>query len=172
MPRKDKELEVKELSGKLEKNNGVILTDYQGLTVAEISELRSKLRAINCDYKVVKNTLTKLAMQARGIEGFTEHLEGPTAIAIQNGDPVASAKIIIDFSKEHAKLKLKAGMLGKKLLSINEIKSLAALPSREVLIAKVLGTIKAPLYNLVGVLQGPIRNLVYVLDAVKKQKTQ
>jgi large subunit ribosomal protein L10 len=170
MPRKEKELIVDDLSNKIINTNGVVLTDYQGLTVAEISELRTKLRPLKCEYKVIKNTLSKLALKKAGIENFDEYFIGPTAVAIEKGDPVSAAKVLIDFSKEHNKLKLKAGLLGKKVLTIEDIKSLASLPSREVLIATLLGTMKAPITNFVGVLAAVPRSLVYVLEAVRKQK--
>jgi large subunit ribosomal protein L10 len=172
MPKKEKEIAVQELTDKINKNKSVVLTEYQGLTVAEISELRAKLRPLGCEYKVIKNTLSKIALKNAGLEEFSKLFSGPTAIAIEQGDPVAPAKILIDFSKEHAKLKIKAGLLGDKILSSDEIKSLASLPSREVLLAKLLGTMNAPITGLVNVLQGNIRNLVYVLEAVRKQKEQ
>jgi large subunit ribosomal protein L10 len=170
MQRKEKELTVEELKDKIKNNSGVVLTEYQGLTVAEISELRAKLRPLKCEYTVVKNTLSKIALKNIGLEEFTKNFNGPTAIAIGTSDPVAPAKVIIDFSKDHAKLKLKGGLLGVKMLSIDEVKALASLPSKQVLLAKMVGTMKAPLYGLVNVLQGNIRNLVYVLEAVRKQK--
>lgn len=170
MASKVKEAAVLELSDKIKNNNCVLLTEYQGLTVAEISELRSKLRPAKCEYKVVKNTLTKKALKSLKLESFAEFFDGPTAIAIDQGDPVQAAKILVDFSKEHQKLKLKAGLLGDKLLTEKEIKSLASLPPREVLIGKVVWLIKSPLQNFVNVLQANPRGLVTVLDAIKKQK--
>lgn len=172
MPKKEKVEIVESLTEKIKENNGMILTEYQGLTVAEISDLRAKLRPLKCEYKVIKNTLTRRAMESAGLSEFSKYLEGPTAIAIENGDPVGAAKVLLDFSKEHAKLKLKAGMLGKKILSQQEVRALASLPSREVLIAKTVGALKAPLYGLVNVLQGTIRNFVYTLEAINKQKQQ
>jgi len=170
MPRKEKELIVSGLSDTMKTMSGVVVTDYQGLTVAEISELRAKLRPLKCEFKVLKNTLSRIALKNAGIEGFEEHFHGPTALAIEKGDPVSVSKVLIDFSKDHAKLKLKAGLLGKKLLTPADIKSLAGLPSREVLVAKLLGTMNAPITNFVGVLAAVPRSLVYVLEAVKKQK--
>jgi large subunit ribosomal protein L10 len=170
MATKEKEMLVGELTEKLKNNQGVVLTEYQGLTVAEISELRAKLRAQKCEYKVIKNTLSKIALKNAGFEEFSKMFEGPTAVAIQNGDPVTSAKVLVDFSKDHAKLKIMAGLLGNKILAAAEVKALAALPSRNVLIAKMLGSMNAPITGLVNVMQANIRNIVYVLDAVRKQK--
>lgn len=171
MSKKEKELIVRELSEKIRNNSGVVLTEYQGLTVAEITELRAKLRPLNCEYRVIKNTLSKIALKDIGLEEFAKYFDGPTAIAIEQGDPVAPAKVLLEFSKEHVKLKLKAGLLGKKVLTAEDVKSLANLPSREILISKMLGTLNAPIHNLVSVLQGTIRNLVYVLEAIRKQRS-
>src|SRR3989339_368157 len=170
MPNKQKEEIVKNLTVSMKDNNGIILTEYQGLTVAELNELRSKLRPLKCEYKVVKNTLTIKVLKEMGLEEFSKYFEGPTAIAIEKGDPVGAAKVLVDFSKEHAKLKVKAGLLGTKIISAQEVKSLAGLPSREQLIAKAVGAIKSPLYGIVNVLQGPLRKVVYALDAIKNQK--
>jgi large subunit ribosomal protein L10 len=172
MLKKEKETLVQELTEKIKNNQGIVVTEYQGLTVAEISELRAKLRPLKCEYKVVKNTLSKRALKSAGLEDFAVQFEGPTAIAIENGDPVNTAKVLIDFSKEHAKLKLKAGMLGNKVLTEKDIKALAALPSKEVLIGNLLRALQSPMSGLVNVLQGNIRNVVYVLEAVRKQKEQ
>jgi large subunit ribosomal protein L10 len=101
MPNKEKETLVQDLTEKIKKNNGMVLTEYQGLTVAEISELRAKLRPVKCEYKVIKNTLSKIALKNAGLESFAKYFSGPTAVAIENGDPVSAAKVLIDFSKEH-----------------------------------------------------------------------
>jgi len=170
MPSKQKELMFQTLAEEMKGNTGMLLTEYHGLTMAEISELRAKLRALNCKYKVVKNTVTKKVLKEIGFEDFSKYFEGPTAVAIQKGDPAGPAKVLVEFAKDHAKLKLKAGILGNKILTAAEVKSLANLPSKNVLIAKFVGGLKSPLYGIVNVLQGPIRNIVYVLEAVKKQK--
>lgn len=170
MATKEKELTVQMLSGKFKSNSCVLLTEYRGLTVAEISELRAKLRPAKCEYKVVKNTLTKRALKDLKLESFSDFFDGPTAVAIDQGDPVQAAKILVDFAKEHTKLKLKAGLLGDKVLTEKDIKSLASLPSREVLIGTLVWLMKSPVQNLVYVINGNTQKLVYVLDAIKKQK--
>ncbi|MGA2089873.1 MAG: 50S ribosomal protein L10 [Endomicrobiales bacterium] len=172
MPKPEKEQLVQELTEKMKHNNGVIVTQYQGMTVAELSELRAKLRAHKCEYTVVKNTLGSIALKNAGLESFAQFFEGPTAIAIENGDPVAPAKVILDFTKEHAKLKIKAGLMGTKMLSSDDVKALAALPSREVLLSRMLGSLQSPISGFVNVLQGTIRKFVYVLDAVQKSQSQ
>lgn len=172
MPKPEKEQLVKELSEKMRNNTGVIVTHYQGMTVAELSELRAKLRTHKCEYTIVKNTLGTIALKNAGLESFAQYFEGPTAVAIENGDPVSSAKVILEFAKEHTKLQVKAGLLGDKVLSAGDIKALAALPSREVLLAKLLGSMQAPIAGFANVLQGTIRNFVYVLSAIEKQQAQ
>lgn len=167
---KDKQAIVAEIKEKLEKSQVAILTDYRGLNVADITELRRQLREEGIDYQVLKNTLTKRAVDELGYEGVTEFLEGPTAVAFSYEDPVAPAKILANFAKENKKLELKAGILDGKLLSLERIKSLADLPSEEVLLAQVAGAFAAPLTSFASVLQGNLRNLVYVLEAVREQK--
>ncbi len=168
--REEKAQVVKELSQKLKENSSVIVTEYQGLTVADLSDLRAKLRAQKAEYTVVKNTLGKIVLKDTGLGSLSEFFRGPIAIAVQKGDPVAGAKALVDFAKDHAKLKIKAGLLGDKVLTSDEVKALAALPSHQVLVGKLLGTLQGPVYGLVNVMQGTIRKAVYALDAVRKQK--
>ena len=163
---------VAELKEKLSASKGVVLTDYRGLTVAQDTKLRSKLREAGVEYRVVKNTMTRIAANEIGIDGLDSYLEGPTAIAISETDPVAPAKIIAEFVKEH-KLKVlgvKAGLVEGKVIDAAGVKALAELPPREVLIAQVLAGMQSPIVGLVNVLQGSIRNVVYALDAVRQQK--
>jgi large subunit ribosomal protein L10 len=161
---------VQEIKGKLEASKGAVLTDYRGLNVAEVTELRTKLREVGVEYKVVKNTLARIAANEIGIEGLDGYLEGPTAIAYGIEDAVAPAKVLAEFAKAHKNLEIKAGILEGKVIDLNGVKALADLPSREVLLAKLLGSMQSPLYGMANVLQGNLRNLVYVLDAVRKTK--
>ena len=161
---------IQELSQKLKENSAIIITEYQGLTVADISNLRAKLRSLKVEYTVVKNTLSKIVLKNAGLESLAPFFKGPTAIAIQKGDPVAGTKALVDFIKDHAKLKIKAGLLNDKVLSVAEVKALAALPSHKVLVSILLGTLQAPMYGLVNTMQGTIRKAVYALDAIRKQK--
>lgn len=162
---------VKELKDKLNGSKATILTDYRGLDVAEITELRRQLREAGVEYKVVKNTLTRIAAKDAGYDFLEDYLVGPTAIAFSE-DPVAPAKVLSNFAKEHKDLELKAGMLDGKLLDKDAIKQLADLPSREVLLARVLAGMQAPISGLVNVLNGPLRGLVYALQAIKDKKEQ
>lgn len=165
-----KEATVNLLKEKLQESQGAILADYRGLNVSEVTELRSKLREANVEFKVAKNTLTKRAADEVGIEGLDPFLEGPTAIAFGMEDPVSPAKILSEFAKDHKALEIKAGILEGKVIDIEAIKALAELPSKEELIAKVLGGMQSPLYGFAGSLQGLLRNLVYVLSAVQEKK--
>ena len=159
--------EVKEL---LTNSKCTILVDYCGLTVAQDTKLRRAMRQAGIKYSVVKNTFIRIAAQEAGIEGLESFLEKNTAIASSPEDPVAVAKILTDFAKENKVMTIKAGVLDGKVISAEDIKALASLPSREVLLAKMLGSMMSPISGLANVLQGTIRNFVYVLDAVRKEK--
>jgi len=164
---------VQEIKEKVEKSQGIVLVDYRGLTVEEVTQLRRNYRKAGVEYKVYKNTLMRFAFKELGLEDFNEYLEGPNAIAFGYDDPVQPAKITSEFAKNHEKLEIKAGIVDGKIVGIEEIKELANLPSREVLIAQVLGGFNAPITGLVNVLQGTIRSLVYALNAIKeKQEAQ
>ncbi|EAX47690.1 ribosomal protein L10 [Thermosinus carboxydivorans Nor1] len=168
----EKQAIVAELKEKLANTKGAVITNYRGLTVAQDTKLRRKLREAGVEYRVVKNTLTRIAAKEVGLEGLEPYLEGPTAIAMSYNDPVAPAKVISDFIKENKLqvMEIKAGLVEGKVIDVDGVKALANLPPREVLIAQVLAGMQAPIAGLVNVLQGTIRNFVYVLEAVRKQK--
>lgn len=170
-----KQAVVADLKEKLTTAKGAVLTSYSGLTVAQDTQLRSKLREAGVCYRVVKNTMTRIAAKEAGIEGLDQYLEGTTALAVSDTDPVAPAKVISEFIKENkldkeGKLEVKAGMVEGKVIDAAGVKSLAALPSREVLIAQVLAGMQSPIAGCVNVLQGTIRNVVYALNAIRQQK--
>ena len=168
----EKQQAVAEIKEKLSGTKGAVLTNYRGISVAMDTKLRRKLREAGVEYRVVKNTFTRIAAAEVGISGLDPYLEGPTAIAISYTDPVAPAKVISDFIKENKlqTMEIKAGLVEGKVIDDKGVKALASLPPREVLIAQMLGSMQAPLTGLVNVLQGNIRNLVYALEAVRKQK--
>ncbi len=170
MPKPEKIKEVESMTEKLKSAKSAYITEYRGLTVAEITELRNKLRDAGSEYKVVKNRLTKIALEQTGLSAFKDHFQGPVAMAITQADPVKPAKTLVDFAKAHDKLKIKAGFLDKNALSLDQIKALANLPSREVLIGKLVGSLSSPIYGFLRVLQGPSYGLVNVLDQIRKQK--
>ena len=154
-----KEAKVAEIKEKLQKSQAVILADYQGLTVEDDTQLRKNLREAGVEYKVYKNTLVILAAKELGLDGIAEYLEGPVSIAFGYEDATSAARILNDFTKTHKKLELKAGIVEGKVFDKEKVEQLASIPSKEVLIAKLLGSIKAPLSNL-----------AYLLNAIKEQK--
>jgi len=170
MPRPDKIEAVKEIAADLKATDVYFFVDYRGLTFAESTELRARLTKADATLKVVKNTLAKIAATDAGVEGLTELLQGPTAIAYCHGDPVRVAKVIQDFIKEKKKAAIRGGKLQSSLLGSSEVERLATLPSREQLIAQVVGLIASPLTGLVNVLNGPIRNLVVVMGQVQEKQ--
>lgn len=170
MARPEKVATVSEVQQKFTASKSVILADYRGLNVEEVTELRKKLREAGVDYKVVKNTLTSRAAKAAKIDGLDQFLSGPTALAFGFNDVVIPAKILADFAKEHKKLEIKGGVLEGKVIDLAAVKDLANLPSREALLGQVAGMLQAPLRGLVTVLSGPLRNLTYAVEAVRKQQ--
>ena len=172
MPNLKNQNEVKNLIAKFKAMKGMIMTQYQGLSVSQISELRTDLRKCGCEYVIVKNTLGKIALKEVGLEIASEYFEGPIALVMEeSNDPVSPAKIVAEFAKKNEKFVVKAGYVDGKILLANEMKALAALPTKEVLIAKMLATMNAPISGLVNVMQGSIRNLVYVINAVKEKQS-
>jgi large subunit ribosomal protein L10 len=170
MPKRNKIDAVAQITADLKGADVYYFVDYRGLTFAEATELRRRLRKVDADLKVVKNTLGKIAAADAGVEGLDELLAGPTAIAFVHGDPVKVAKTIQDFIKEKKKAAIRGGKLQRSVLTAGDIEALAALPSREQLIAQVVGAIASPLTGLANVLTGPIRGLVVVLAQVQDQK--
>lgn len=161
---------VEEIKGKIETAQSVVLVDYRGLDVAQLTELRSKYREAGVDYKVYKNTMMRFAFKDAGLEGFNEYLKGPSAIAFGFDDPVQVAKITSEFAKDNEDLEIKAGIVDGDIIGLEEIKDLAKLPSREVLIGQVLGGINAPIQGFANVLQGSIRSLATVLNAIAEEQ--
>ncbi|EDS76461.1 50S ribosomal protein L10 [Clostridium novyi A str. 4552] len=147
-----KEAKVQEIREKLEKAQSVVLSSYQGLNVEEDTELRKQLREAGVEYKVYKNTLVTLAAKELGMDGIVEYLEGPVSLAIGYEDATAPARILNDFAKDHKKLELKAGVVEGEVFDQAAIKELATIPPKEVLIAKLLGSLKAPMSNFVYLL--------------------
>lgn len=169
---KQKRAVIDALSEEIKGAQAVIFADYRGLTVQEDTELRSALRKAGIEYKVVKNTLTRFAVKENGFEGLEDVLSGPTSMATSAEDPVAPAKILNDFAKKNDKFEIKAGILEGKVIGIDEIKALADLPSREVLIAKALGGLNAPIAGFANVLNANLTGLVRALNAIaEKQAT-
>ena len=163
---------VAEISDKLQRAASAVLTDYRGLNVAEATKLRKELREAGVEYRVLKNTLTKLAAEKVGYKELLKDLVGPTAIAFSYDDPVAPAKILSKFAKEHKKLELKTGVVEGKIIDVAGIAALAELPSREVLLAQVLAGFQGPIAGFVNVMRGNLRNFACVINAIKEQREQ
>ena len=163
-----KKATVAELIEKLKAAQAGVLVDYRGLTVSEDTELRRKLREANVEYTVVKNTLTRFAAKEVGLDELDGVLNGPTSLAISETDPVAPAKVISDFAKNNEKVEIKAGFLDGKVISLDEIKTLANTPSRDTLIAKIMGSLNAPISDLVRTLQALVDNGVEPSEITKE----
>lgn len=163
---------VAEIKEKIENAQSLVLVEYRGLTVAQITDLRNKYREAGVEYKVYKNTMMEFAFKEAGIEGFDEYLNGPNAVAFSMEDMASAAKVSQEFAKTNDKLVIKAGVVDGNVVGVEGIKALAELPSREVLIAQALGGLNAPITGFVNVLQGTIRNVVYALDAVRQKQEE
>jgi large subunit ribosomal protein L10 len=159
---------VAEIGTLLEQSTGTILTDYRGLTVAEITELRRRLREQKAEYHVVKNTLFRRAIGDGA--GLDSYLQGPTAVAFALEDPVGPAKILLDFIREKRKAAVKGGYIDGRVFDLDQVTALSKLPPRPVLLSQVVGTIQSPISGLVYTLQGVISNFVYTLQAIADQK--
>lgn len=171
MPNPEKATIIDEVKEKINSAKLAILTDFQGMNVAEMTELRKLLRNANVDYKIYKNTLTRLAAEQLGINEIEKYLVGPTALAFgKSDDLVTPAKIIKDFSAKHQHLNIKAGILNKKVISPEDVALLTNIPPKEVLIAMVLGGLQAPVSKLLSVLQAPMREFIGVLKSLAEKR--
>ena len=166
MARPDKATAVAELTDQFRESGGAVLTEYRGLTVKQLQELRRTL-GDNASYAVVKNTLTKIAAKEAGVEDFDELLVGPSAIAFINGDPVEVAKGLRDFAKANPNLVIKGGVLEGKTLAVDEITRLADLESREVLLTKLAGAMQASLSNAASLFQAPLSQAARLAEALR-----
>lgn len=169
-PRPEKVAVVDEVRQRMESADGALLTEYRGLTVAELAELRRELAAAGGDYKVYKNTLVRLAVADTDRAGVTDLLSGPTAIAFVEGDVSAVAKALRDFAQANPNLVVKGGVVGSTVMSAADIGVLADLPSRDTLLAQFAGALAAPLQQLAGLVQALPRNLAYGISALLEQR--
>ena len=164
--RPDKVATVDEVKSKVASTATAVVTEYRGMTVAQISTLRRQLRAIGADYKVFKNTLVLRAITGTSVEPMGQFLEGPTAIAFVDGDVSAVAKALRDFARETPKLIVKGGVTDGKLLSKGDLTALADLPSRDILLARMAGLLASPLRTMAGLLKAVPQNFAYGLSAL------
>jgi len=170
MRRPEKEKMVDELGQLFQESGNVFVTDFLGLNVAQVTEFRKNLRESNIKYRVAKNTLLRLAAKEKGYDNLIDYFQGPTAIAFGVDDPTIPAKAIYDFNKKHGKPEVKAFIADGILYTSERLKDLAELPSKDELIARVVGIISAPLTALVGTLDGIIREFCVTLDQIAEQK--
>lgn len=151
---------------------GAILSDFRGLTVQQMAELRNQLREAAVELQVVKNTLARRALEETPLVSLGEYFSGPTAVALTTSDVMAMAKVLTEYAKKEPKLDIRVGLMDGRVLSPQQIAVVADLPPREVLLGRMLASMQSPLSGLVGVLQGVLRQLLYVLAAVKEAKEQ
>lgn len=170
MLRREKEAVIAEVAELLEGTETVFVSDYRGLTVAQLSELRGTLRQSGARFRIVKNTLGALAAERAGRETFKALLSGPTAVTFCGDDPVAAAKAIADYARTHPQVEMRGGLMADALLDAEQLRALASLPPRDTLVAQVVGTLAAPMTGLVTVLQGTISGFVRALGQVAEQK--
>lgn len=170
--RVEKEATIAELVEKFRRAETLAMADYRGLNVAQMTDLRSKARELKIELRVIKNTLAARAAEEAGVGAVAEHLKGPTAVAISYEDPAAAAKLLVDFGRTARQLEIKGGFAGGRVLSAADVRVLATLPGREVLLAQVLAGMQAPLSNMASVLAAPIRGLATAIDALRKQREE
>ncbi len=174
MKSKSKADTVVTLRRAIDAQKGAVVAEFRGLTVAEITALRKKLRVVNAEFKVVKNTLMRRAAKDTGFGQLDEFFAGPTAVALTHGDPVALAKVMKEFAGGSPKVRIKAGYFEGRAVSAADIQTLADVPPREVLLARLACALASPISRLAQALSGPQRKLVYALNAIheKQSKTQ
>ena len=172
LSRVSKELIIAELEKEIKKRSIFFITRHEGVAADKLDKLRAKLRLTQTRYFVVKNTLGQKAFERAKRSEFSEYIQGACGIAFTSGDPVLSSKALVDFSKENDSFKMQAGCLSGRLVGLDQIKVLASLPSREVMLSRVVAGIQAPIARFVGVLGGTLRKVVTVLDAIAKNKTK
>jgi len=170
MPTANKEALVAEIKDRFNESAAVIMADYRGLTVKQMQQLRTKVREVGGEIKIYKNSLTEIAVRELALPSMDEFLAGPTAFVFIEGDAVAPAKALTTFAKENPALELKGGFVQNQVVDSAGVKAIASLPSREELLAKLLGTMLNPLTGTVRVLSGPARAFVTVVDAIAKEK--
>ncbi len=170
LTKNDKKELVKGFRERFEKASAAFIAEYRGIKAGEMTELRRKLRDSSVEFKIVRNTLARLAVRDTDVDFLAEHFNGPVAIAFSYSDPALAAKTLVGFAKEQPALKLRLGAMGGRLIKEADIKALAELPPRDVLLSKLVGSLKSPPTGLVGVLSGIPRKLLYALNAIKEAK--
>ena len=171
LSRVSKDLIITQIEKELKTRPSFFVAQHGTVSAPLLDQLRAKLRSANTRYFVVKNRLAKKAFEKAKVEGFADSFAGSCGIAFSGGDPVQSSKVLVEFGKANEVFKVQKGYMNGAVISIDQIKMLASLPSREVLLARVAGGMQAPISKLVNVLAGTVRKVVTVLDAIAKKKT-
>ncbi|MBI5575271.1 MAG: 50S ribosomal protein L10 [Deltaproteobacteria bacterium] len=172
MKSKSKADTVVALRSAIEAQKAAVVAEFRGLTVTEITNLRKKLRGVNAEFKVVKNTLMRLAAKDTDFGQLDRFFEGPTAVALTHGDPVALAKAMKDFAGASPKVRIKAGLFDGRVLEAKDVETLAEVPPREVLLALLAGGLASPISQLAQALSGTPRKLAYALNSIHEQKSK
>jgi len=170
MNRTEKQATIDALTAKLAEARAIYVTDYQGLTVGKVTDLRRRLHKAGVDYVVVKNTLALRALAQAAVAGLDAHVTGPTAFALSLGDAAAAAKVLTDFAKEFEKPALKAAIVDGRAVTPEQVKRLAQLPPREVLLSQLAGALQAPLAGFAGALTGLLSTFVGAVEALRAQR--
>ena len=172
MPSASNVAEVEAIKGRLEGAVAALLTEYRGLNVKDLFELRASLRGSSTEYRVLKNTLTTIAAREAGYQELVPLLQGPTAVAFVHGDPVQAAKDLAEFARTHPALVVKGGVLDGKVLAADEVRRLATLESREVLLARLAGLFQAPLQQTASLLAAPLRQVATMTSALRDLRAE
>ncbi|MCD6353024.1 MAG: 50S ribosomal protein L10 [Proteobacteria bacterium] len=167
---KEKGKVVTEIRERIKDSRLIILTTFSGLDVEKITNIRSSLREVGGRYQVVKNTLIKRAARETVLESMEKYFQGPLAVIFSDGDPIKPCKVLREFTKDHTQVEIKGGILDNKVISLDEIKELAVLPTREILLVQFLSLLKSPHQKIVRVLGGVPQKLVRVLDLIRQKK--
>jgi len=171
MSKTERQATVESLTEQLKGSPNVFVTDFTGLNVLRMTELRRRLRSAGVEYVVVKNTLAQRAFAANGVAVLDEHLAGPTGLVLSGSDPLAGAKVLTDFAREFERPAIKVGLVDGKPVTAAQVKRLAELPPREVLLSQLAGYIQAPMAQFVGVMNGLMYQMVGALEALRAQRS-
>ncbi|MBA3275070.1 MAG: 50S ribosomal protein L10 [Chloroflexia bacterium] len=169
MPTPQKAAQIEDLVDRMSRSQLTIIADYRGLTVEALQGFRARIKPMDSEFKIAKNTLTRIAAQQVGIEGLEPQLEGPTAILFAYGDVVAPAKAISDFARSSRILEVRAGVMNNQVITASDIEAISSLPPREELLGKLVGLLASPMTRTAGVLSGPARSVVYLANARLEQ---
>ncbi len=165
MNRREKEQIISDLHQQVEGVKAVVLTNYRGLNVEQMNQLRQRLREEKVSFNVVKNTLMKLASKGTDLEKLNDYFEGPTAVAVSHGDPISLAKILSDFQKTQPLFEIKGGVIEGRVLPPEEVKALSSMPSQEIIFAQILGEVQTPGIQMAGVLYSAVRRVLNIIQA-------